>query len=65
MQFDKIIFRGCSTRWGLSGYKEIFEIYADCTTEMQDLTEREAFIKEFAIGMRIIIEAMATKISDE
>lgn len=45
--------------------KEIFEKYADCTTEMHDLTEREAFIKGFAIGARIIIEAMTRKISDE
>lgn len=45
--------------------KEIFEKYADCTSEMHDLTEREAFIKEFTIGTRIVIEAMTTGISDE
>ena len=41
--------------------KEIFEKYADCTTEMRDLTEREAFVKGFTIGAQIIIEVMATR----
>lgn len=45
--------------------KEIFEKYADCTTEMHDLTEREAFIKGFSLGARIIIEVMTTKEVDE
>ena len=45
--------------------KEIFEKFADCTTEMHDLTEREAFIKGFVIGTRIIIEVMTTELSDE
>ena len=45
--------------------KEIFEKYADCTTEMHDLSEREAFIKGFALGARIIIEVMTTKALDE
>jgi len=45
--------------------KEIFEKYADCTSEMHDLTEREAFIKGFALGARIIIEVMTTKEVDE
>ncbi len=40
--------------------KEIFEKYTDCAGEMHDLTEREAFIKGFTIGARIIIEVMAT-----
>ena len=40
--------------------KEIFEKFADCTTEMHDLTEREAFVKGFTIGARIIIEVLAT-----
>ena len=39
--------------------KEIFEKFADCTTEMHDLTEREAFVKGFTIGARIIIEVLA------
>jgi len=38
--------------------KEIFEKFADCTTEMHDLTVREAFVKGFTIGARIIIEVM-------
>ena len=45
--------------------KEIFEKYAACTTEMHDLTEREAFIKGFAIGVQIITQAMTTQISNE
>ena len=39
--------------------KEIFEKFVDCTTEMHDLTEREAFVKGFTIGARIIIAVMA------
>ena len=38
--------------------KEIFEKYTGCTGEMHDLTEREAFIKGFTIGARIIIEVL-------
>lgn len=45
--------------------KEIFERFADCTTEMHDLTEREALIKGFMIGTRIVIEVMTTEITDE
>ena len=41
--------------------KEIFEKFADCTTEMHDLTEREAFVKGFTIGARIIIEVLASE----
>ena len=37
---------------------EIFEKYADCSTEMRDLTEREAFVKGFTLGAKIIIEVM-------
>ena len=40
--------------------KEIFEKFADCTTEMHDLTEREAFVKGFTLGAKIIIEVMTT-----
>ena len=40
--------------------KEIFAKFTDCTTEMHDLTEREAFVKGFTIGARIIIEVMTT-----
>ena len=38
--------------------KEIFEKFADCTTEMHDLTEREAFVKGFTIGAQIIIAVL-------
>jgi len=38
--------------------KEILEKYADCIADMHDLTEREAFVKGFTIGARIIIEVM-------
>ena len=44
--------------------KEIFEKFSECSTEMHDLTEREAFVKGFTIGARIIIEVLATG-SDE
>ena len=44
--------------------KEIFEKYTDCTNEMHDLTEREAFLKGFTIGAQIIIEVMATDNDD-
>ena len=40
--------------------KEIFEKFVDCTTEMHDLTEREAFVKGFTLGTKIIIEVMTT-----
>ena len=45
--------------------KEIFEKFADCTTEMHDLAEREAFMKGFVLGSRIIIEVMTTKTTGE
>ena len=45
--------------------KEIFEKYADCTTEMHDLTEREAFTKGFKLGTKIIIEATTSQAEDE
>ena len=44
--------------------KEIFEKYTDCTSEMRDLTEREAFVKGFTIGAQIIIEVMASDNDD-
>ena len=46
------------TRSGIC--KQIFEKFADCTTEMHDLTEREAFVKGFTLGAKIIIEVMTT-----
>ncbi len=44
--------------------KEIFEKYSECSNEMHDLTEREAFVKGFTIGARIII-AVLTAEGDE
>ena len=44
--------------------KEIFEKFSECSTEMHDLTEREAFVKGFKLGAKIIIEVMTTE-SDE
>ena len=41
--------------------KEIFEKYADCSTEMHDMTEREAFVKGFTLGARIIIEVLTSE----
>ena len=41
--------------------KEIFEKYSDCSNEMHDITEREAFVKGFTIGARIIIEVLASE----
>ena len=38
--------------------KEIFEKYSECSNEMHDLTEREAFVKGFTIGAQIIIAVM-------
>ena len=44
--------------------KEIFEKYSECSNEMHDLTEREAFVKGFTIGAQIII-AVLTAEGDE
>ena len=41
--------------------KEIFEKYADCSSEMHDLNGREAFVKGFALGAKIIIEVMTNE----
>ena len=38
--------------------KEIFEKFSECSTEMRDLTEREAFVKGFTIGAQIIIAVL-------
>ena len=38
--------------------KEIFEKFSECSTEMHDLTEREAFVKGFTIGAQIVIAVM-------
>ena len=45
--------------------KQIFEKFTDCTTEIHDLNEREAFVKGVAIGAQIIIEVMSTKTAGE
>ena len=45
--------------------KEIFEKFSECSTEMHDLTEREAFIKGFTLGVRIIIEVMTNTNEEE
>ena len=45
--------------------KEIFEKFSECSNEMHDLTEREAFIKGFTLGARIIIEVMTNTNEEE
>ena len=45
--------------------KEIFEKFSECSTEMHDLTEREAFVKGFTIGAQIIIEVMSNTSEEE
>ena len=42
--------------------KEIFEKFTECTNEMYGIAEREAFVRGFTIGARIIIEVMNTEI---
>ena len=41
--------------------KEIFEKFSECSTELHDLTEREAFVKGFTIGAQIIIAVLTAK----
>ena len=41
--------------------KEIFEKFSECSNEMHDLTEREAFVKGFTIGAQIIIAVLTAK----
>ena len=41
--------------------KEIFEKYSECSNEMHDLTVREAFVKGFTIGARIIIAVLTSR----
>lgn len=45
--------------------KEIFEKFSECSTEMHDLTEREAFVKGFTLGVKIIIEVMTNTREEE
>ena len=42
--------------------KEIFEKLTECTNEMYGIAEREAFVRGFVLGARIIIEVMNTEI---
>ena len=42
--------------------KEIFEKFTECTNEMYGIAEREAFVRGFTLGARIIIEIMNTEI---
>ena len=41
--------------------KEIFEKFSECSTEMHDLAEREAFVKGFTIGAQIIIAVLTAE----
>ena len=38
--------------------KEIFEKFTECTNEMYGIAEREAFVRGFTLGVRVIIELM-------
>ena len=42
--------------------KEILEKFTECTNEMYGIAEREAFVRGFVLGARIIIEVMNTEI---
>ena len=42
--------------------KEILEKFTECTNEMYSIAEREAFVRDFTLGARIIIEVMNTEI---
>ena len=42
--------------------KEIFEKFTECTNVMYGIAEREAFVRGFTLGARIIIEIMNTEI---
>ena len=41
---------------------EIFEKFTECTNEMYGISEREASVRGFTLGARIIIEVMNTDI---
>ena len=45
--------------------KEILEKLTECTDEMYGITEREAFVRGFALGAKIIIEVMNTEPSKQ
>ena len=42
--------------------KEIFEKFTEGTNEMYGIAEREAFVRGFKLGARIIIEVMNSEI---
>ena len=42
--------------------KEILEKFTECMGEMYGMAEREAFVRGFTLGARIIIEVMNTEI---
>ena len=42
--------------------KEILEKFTECMGEMYSIAEREAFVRGFTLGARIIIEVMNTEI---
>ena len=42
--------------------KEILEKFTECMGEMYGIEEREAFVRGFTLGARIIIEVMNTEI---
>ncbi len=41
---------------------EILEKFTECTNEMYVIAEREAFVRGFTLGARIIIEVMNSEI---
>ena len=41
--------------------KEVFEKFTECTNEMYGIAEREAFVRGFTLGARIIVEVMNTE----
>ena len=42
--------------------KEILEKFTECMGEMCSIAEREAFVRGFTLGARIIIEVMNTEV---
>ena len=42
--------------------KEIFEKHIECSNEMYGIAEREAFVRGFTFGTRIIIEVMNAEV---
>ena len=45
--------------------KEILEKLTECTDELHDIAEREAFVRGFVLGAKIIIEVMNTEPSKQ